>query len=288
MTERTRGTLMMLLSAVFFALMGALVRGLPEVSPFTTVMGRFVGGMLVCLGLFVVGLDRPRWVNWPWLVARGAIGGAAVVLFYWSIPACGLAKATMLSYTYVVFAALLAVPILHERLRPAHWLAVAVAAAGAVLICGLGGAGFRLADLVPLLAGFLSGFAVICITRCRETDTSINIFWSQSAFGAAIAAWPMATRWVPLTPFQFAMVAAIALAAAAGQLAMTYAYKHTGATQGSLLSLLTPVLTGLIGVLYFREPGTAGFIAGAGLILVSCVYFVLSPAERPQQAAPEH
>lgn len=280
MSDRTRGTLVMLLSAVFFAIMGAVIRGLPGVSPYITAMGRFVVGTLVCVGLFVVGLDRPRWVNWQWLVVRGVIGGTAVVLLYLAIGLSGLAKSMMLSYTYVVFASVLAIPLLGERLRMGHWLAVLVAMAGTTLICGCGAKGLRFVDAIPLLSAFCSAIAVIAVTKCRETDTSVNIFWSQSLFGIAIAAWPVAHHWFPLTPWQWLLVLIIALLAAAGQLAMTYAYKHTGAAQGSLLSLLTPVLTAIIGVLYFREPCTAGFLAGSTLILLACVYLIVRPVER--------
>lgn len=273
------GVFQMLLSAVFFAVMAAFVRGLPDVSAYTTVMGRFVIGALVCVGLFALRLDRPRWVNWPWMVVRGAVGGLAVVLLYWSIPVSGLAKAMMLSYTYVVFASLMAIPILGERLRPGHWLAIAVALAGTTLICGGSGRDFRAVDLVPLISAFCSGVAVIAVTRCRETDTSTNIFWSQSPFGIALAAWPMVTRWAPLTSHQLWLILAVGLLAAAGQLCMTYAYKHTGAAQGSLLSLTTPVLTAAIGVLYFHEPFTVGFGLGASLILTACVYLVLRPVQ---------
>ncbi len=281
------GVFQMLLSAVFFALMAGVVRGLPEVSAYTTVMGRFAIGALVCVGLFALRLDRPRWTNWPWLIVRGVIGGLAVVLLYWSIPVSGLAKATMLSYTYVIFASLMAIPVLGERLQAGHWVAIAVAVAGTALICGGNGGEFRAVDLVPLLSGFFSGVAVIAIARCRQTDTSTNIFWSQSLFGIGLAAWPMANTWGPLNGRQLGLILAVGLLAAAGQLCMTYAYKHTGAAQGSLLSLTTPVMTAAIGVLYFREPFTAGFALGASLVMAACVYLVLNPVKAVPRPSPE-
>lgn len=72
-------------------------------------------------------------------------------------------------------------------------------------------------------------------------------------------------------------LAAIGLTAAAGQLAMTYAYKHTGASQGSLLSLLTPVLSAATGVLYFSEHFSGGFLIGSVMILAACAYMAMNP-----------
>jgi drug/metabolite transporter (DMT)-like permease len=189
------GVLTMLLSTVFFAAMAALIRATPDVNSYILGMARFVVGVLVCVGVFVVKLDRPRWVNWPWLVVRGVIGSIAVIIFFWSIQEIGLAKATVLNYTYVIWAGVLAVPMLGERLRPLQWTAVALAVAGIVLLFEVHD--FRVApgDAMALLGGICSGIAVVAITRCRETDSSTNVFWSQSLFGIVAVAWPMAAQW---------------------------------------------------------------------------------------------
>jgi drug/metabolite transporter (DMT)-like permease len=286
MKHYLRGTVMMLLSAVMFAVMSAVIRGLPEVNAYILAMARFVIGTLVCIGLFAVGLDRPRWHNWRWVAGRGISGSIAVVLLYWGIQNIGLGKATLISYTYVVFGAIMAVPILGERLRPLQWGAVGVSMVGALLLMDLDGWRITVGDALVLLSAVLSGFAVVAIARCRETDSSTNIFWSQSLFGIGAVAWPVAQHWTPPHPSQFGLILAVGILAAAGQLAMTYAYKHTGATNGSLLSLLTPVLAGLIGVLHFSEPFTPAFASGALLILAACTYLALHPVQKSPPARP--
>jgi S-adenosylmethionine uptake transporter len=127
---------------------------------------------------------------------------------------------------------------------------------------------------------------VICVTRCHATDTSTNIFWSQSIFGGLIVIWPTAANWQPPAPTQWLWLLAIGFTAAAGQLAMTYAYKHTGASQGSLLSLVTPVLSAAIGVAYFHEHFTMGFMAGSLLILIACAYMAVNPVQQADKIAP--
>lgn len=275
----------MLLSCVFFAVMAAMIRGASQVGPYSMGMARFVVGTLVCVSMFVVGLDRPRWVNWQWVVARGVVGSIAVIIFFWSIQTIGLAKATVLNYTYVIWAPVLAVPMLGERLRSGQWVAVAVSMLGATLLFEVRGFMVSPAELLALLGGICSGFAVIAITRCRATDSSTNIFWSQSLFGIAAVAWPMATHWAPPTLGHIGIMIAVGLAASGGQLLMTYAYKHTGASQGSLISLVTPVLGGLIGVLYFQEAFELRFAVGAVLILAACAYLAINPVERAQAPA---
>jgi drug/metabolite transporter (DMT)-like permease len=280
MTDSRRGVIFMLASAVIFAMMAALVRGVTSVNSYTMVMARFAVGTLVCLAIFATGRDRPRWTAWPWLLGRGIVGGLAVVILYWTIQHIGLAKAQMLSYTYVVFAAIMAVPVLGERLTLSQWLAVAAAMLGAMLLCNVQTLTFNPGDWLAVFGGFCSGVAVICVTRCRATDTSTNIFWSQALFGMAIAAWPMAQNWKPPSPADWLWLLLIGLLASAGQLTMTYAYKHTGASQGSLLSLIAPVLCALIGVIYFHERYTSSFLGGSALIIAACIYMALNPVQQ--------
>lgn len=275
-----KGPLAMMASAVFFAVMAALIRATQAVNPYMFSLGRFFIGILVCLGLFVLRLDRPRWINWPWLIIRGVVGSLAVVAFYWCIPVIGLAKATVLNYTYVIWAAVLAVPFLGERLRLGQSLAVVTAMAGVALLFEVRSLGASLGELLALLAGLGSGIAVIAITRCRDTDSSANIFWSQSLFGLLAIAWPVAQHWTPLTAAQIGIVVAVGLLAAAGQLLMTFAYKYTGATQGSLLSLVTPVLSGLMGAGIFHEPLHGRFVLGTAFILGACAYLAIYPVPR--------
>jgi len=278
---RRRGVWFMFLSSLFFSLMSAMVRGLSGVNSYTTVAMRFVvGGLLVSL-LFLSGWERFRWSNWGWIVARGVSGGIACILFYWGIQHVGLSKGVLLGYTNVVFASIFSVFILHEQVKLPHWIAIAAALVGAALICGVTNISLGRDELVSLMGGVVAGFAIVCVTKCRENDSSANIFFSQSVFGLLIVLYPVYTHWKPPTTEQWLVLVLIGIVAAAGQLCMTYAYKFTGATQGSLLSLLTPILSTLIGVAYFREVMGISFFLGASLVLVACFYLSLHPVGRP-------
>jgi drug/metabolite transporter (DMT)-like permease len=66
---------------------------------------------------------------------------------------------------------------------------------------------------------------------------------------------------------------------------MTYAYKHVGATEGSLLSMLTPVLNAVMGLLVFHEPVSMRALAGCAIVLAGCSYAAIPP--RVPQAVAE-
>jgi drug/metabolite transporter (DMT)-like permease len=284
-----KGVLMMLLSSVLFSIMSAMVKWLSSdhhVSSYIMAVVRFTVGSVAMVAIFAAGLSEMRWNNWRWIVARGVSGGLAVVLFFWCIEHIGLGKAVLFSYTYVIFAALFAVPFLKERITAAHWVCIAVAMIGIVLLCDVKGFAIQANYLLAILCGLLSGFAVVCVTKCRSTDSSANILWSQCLFGLVIVAWPATTHWAASpTLFEWVAMLVIALFATAGQLFMTYAYKYTGATHGSLLSLLSPVLGTAIGYLYFKEPLGPTFFVGAALILLACCYLSFNPVSQAVEEA---
>ena len=74
------------------------------------------------------------------------------------------------------------------------------------------------------------------------------------------------------------------LLAAVAQLQMTYAYKFIGATEGSLLSMLTPAMNVPLGLIFFHEPLTTRSLIGCIIVLVSCAYAAI-PQKIPEGAS---
>ncbi|MEW6355068.1 MAG: DMT family transporter [Planctomycetota bacterium] len=286
-----RGLLVMLLSSVFFAVMSALIRKLsldsPHISPYTVAMVRFLVGNLCVLLAFLTGVRKMQWTNWRWIAIRGSTGGYAVIAYFWTIAALGLAKGALYSYTYPIFAALFAIPILGERLTAGHWLAVALAGLGIGVFTGAAELSLSPSEVIGLSVGVTSAMAVVALTKCRETDSSTNIFWSQCLFGLAMVLWPMWTHWVWPTQGEWMMLFLIASLSVVGQLTMTNAYKFTGATYGSLLGLLSPLLSTIIAVAAFNEELRLSFWLGAGLILLPCGYLSFRPIQRTIKKAPQ-
>ena len=71
------------------------------------------------------------------------------------------------------------------------------------------------------------------------------------------------------------------LVAAVAQLLMTHAYRFIGAMEGSLLSMLTPVLNVGFGLLIFQEIVTMRFLIGCVIVLLGCTYAAI-PQKMPE------
>ncbi len=276
-----QGALWMISSAIFFSLMSVLVRIAAEtqgVSSWKTAELRFFISMALVVALSFWLRDPLRFVNRPWLISRGLFGGAAASIFFYSITQIGIAKATIFTYTYPIWAGFLAPFLLKDRIKPGIWMAIAAAFGGLYLIIvpsqGLGAISWM--DLLALFGGLLSGWAILSIKKLHETDTSRAILFSQCFFGLIIVETPALPQGYSFTPIVWITLLAIGLLATIAQLQMTHAYKFIGATEGSLLCMLTPVINVLLGMIFFHEPVTLRALFGCVIVLSSCTYAAVS------------
>ena len=278
-----RGMLVMAASSVVFSAMSLLVPLTKPISTSIVTAVRFSTGILVIGGLGLFRLIEVKPVNWPWLIGRGVFGAASVYLMYFGMVKLGLGMGTILSYTYPVFAALLAPFIIREKLHPDVFVAVAVSFVGIWLVvnpmgkAGASAAGFSMSgyQLLALLGGVFSAVAIVAIRRLQKTDSPYVIYLAQCVFGIIVIGYPTAT-----SSFAFALplwmaLAGIGILATIAQLMMTSAYRDVPATEGSLLAFLVPVLNSILGVVVFGETMQPLTVVGALLVLGACVYVAL-------------
>ena len=280
-SKALQGVLWMISSAILFSLMSVLVRVVAEtqgVNAWKTAEFRFLISIIMVLAISFWLRDPLRFVNRPWLISRGLFGGAAASIYFYSITHIGIAKATIFTYTYPIWAGLLAPFLLKDRIKPGIWVAILVAFCGLYLIIvpsqGLGAISWM--DLLALFGGLLAGWAILSIKKLHETDTSRAILFSQCFFGLMIVASPAQSGGYSFTMIAWITLFAIGLLATIAQLQMTYAYKFIGATEGSLLCMLTPVISVLSGMIFFHEQVTMRSLIGCMIVLSSCTYAAIS------------
>ena len=265
--------LIMASSSLLFSAMSMLIPFMHGVSTSIIVSARFVTGILMILGLALMGFTRLRAVNYGWLIVRGVIGAASVYFFFRGIAMLGLGRGTVLNYTYPIFAALLAPLVVKEKLSWDVLAAALVSFIGIWLVLNPGSiASVGVEDLLGLLGGLLSGVAVVAIKKLRETDSPYMIYLAQCVFGLFIVGWPTVTSSFRFPGQEWLILLALGIFATGAQLAMTWAYKHVRATEGSLLAFLVPVLNVILGVILFGEKMYLTTITGSVIVLVCCSY----------------
>jgi drug/metabolite transporter (DMT)-like permease len=125
------------------------VHAVPDPTVYTTAKNLVAAALLVAVLVAVVtgrGTARPvvtRRPRWTMLVAVAVIGGSVpFVLFFEGLARASSTHAAFVQKTLVVWVAVLAVPLLGERLRPLHVAAMVMIVGGLVALDG-GLRGFR-------------------------------------------------------------------------------------------------------------------------------------------------
>jgi len=294
-SENQRGVIALIGSSFLFAFMAALIRFASDefgLDVFKMGVFRFAIGMAV-LGLAAMfhKIELRFVASWPLLI-RGLFGGASVVCLYISLTKIGVARGMVLSYSYPVFATIASVILLRESVGLIRWLAVFAAIGGIALIASDkvdSAAGEEIAWWwygIALLGALFSGIAVTYVRKLSATDTPYAIFFSQCLLGFWLTVVPANLKPVELSLPGGGLLVAIGVTAAIAQLLMTYAYGHITISTGSVLSMLSPVLTAIIGFAVFSEQLSSRSLIGMAVVIASCTAVVVLRS-RSKAAAPE-
>ncbi len=236
----------------------------------------------------------PRWQDVPGLFALGALGFAVYhgALNYGQVTVTS-GSASFLTETAPVFATLMAVAFLGERLSAQGWLGLLVSLGGAALIALGEAGGLRLEPGVLLiLVAAVSGAGYFALQkRYLERYTPLEI--------TAYAMWAgtlLMAVWAPALPRQMAaapMEATLAVAyigvfpGAVGYLTYAFVMKRLSVAEGTSLLYLVPLAVLPIAWVWHGEVPALSALAGGVLILAGVALVQGRGAAPSLKRAPE-
>ncbi|HYD84246.1 MAG TPA: DMT family transporter, partial [Opitutus sp.] len=208
------------------------------------------------------------------LASRGLIGGLGVYGYYVTVVHLGAGRATFINNTYVIFGALLAVWLLRERFSLAIAAGSAAALTGLALLTNAFAAGSQTSayDLLAIAVALGSAFIVVTIRQLHATEHTSTIFAAQCVYGLLICGIPSMLHPAPVPALAWIIMLLAGLLAAAGQLAMTRAFRDLPVGEGSLLQMLVPIGIACGGFLFFDERFARHELIGAALILAGTTF----------------
>jgi drug/metabolite transporter (DMT)-like permease len=172
-TARARGIALAfvaaLVSGVSIYVNGHAVKHFGDATVYTTAKNAVAGVLLLALALAVPrrarapGAPRRRRERWLAFVAVAAVGGSvAFVLFFEGLARAEATQAAFIQKTLVVWVALLAVPLLHERFGALHAAAIGLLLVGQAWLAGhLGTVAFGAGEVMILAATLLWSVEVV-------------------------------------------------------------------------------------------------------------------------------
>ena len=218
---------------------------------------------------------------------RGLYGTIGMVLNFGAVILLPLAEATTLNFTVPIWAVLLSIQLLKEKVGVWRWSAVLLGFAGVVVIAQPGSGHFPLyGALVGLGAAFMIALISIQIADLNRTDKPLTIVFYFALLTTVVTA--------PALPFvmtahdadAWLLLLAIGLTGALGQLLLTAALRF-----GAVASVIVMDYSGLFwatlyGWLWFDALPPAStwlgvpLIVGAGLLIAWREHRLARPTER--------
>ncbi len=258
----------MLFSAFCFAVMAYFAKLASATIPGSEVVFfRFLLGVVVAIILAAFGRVDLKATRRDLLIARGIFGGSAIILYFMAIAGGSLTNSTVLNNTYPIFATLIAVLVLKEKVPSSTWFSLIIAWVGVGFLIHPDFRHLFWPDLLGLASGVISGFAIVVVRELRKNgEPAWTVFFYLSLFGLVASLFFAIPEWVWPKPFAWWYLFATAALGLVAQVTMTSAYKYCSASSGSILSMTTMVFAALFGLVGLGETLSGPEALGAALI----------------------
>ena len=269
-----RAVIFMVVGGVSIALMQAAVKLISsELHPFIITLYR---AGLVFLVLLPILLWRGRSAfttsSFRLQVARGAIGGLGMLCVFTGLSKVSLAEVTVLLFTVPIFATLLSILFLSEKVGLRRWTAIIVGFLGILIIARPQGS-LSTGHLFILFAALSWSTSIMIAKKLTEKDTIISItFWQAMgcvplAFIASLFVWELPSL------VQFWTLLGIAALGTVGH-AMLYAALKVGQVSVILpLDYIRIIWSAGLGFILFGQLPTLHLYAG-GLLIIAATAFL--------------
>lgn len=277
------GSMWMLVAAVGFAIMGALVKvGANKFSSAELVFYRSAFGLLVIYA-FIFKHQLP--LKTPYLAkqfSRAVVGFVSLVFFFYAIAHLPLATAMTLNYTSPLFLAGLVPFMLQQEHGVKHnkWLLYGAIVLGFIGVAWLLQPSFSRQDwfagALGLLSGAGAGLAYIHVKQLgqlHEPDWR-TVFYFTLFSTMCAGGWMLWHSFTAISWEDLPVLIGLGISATIGQLALTRAYRTGSTLIVASLAYTTVVFATLLGVIFWQETISLNEASAIGLIILSGIMSV--------------
>ncbi len=269
-----RGALLMAAAAACYAILHGSVRYIsPEIHPFEITFFRNLFGLIVLLPWFVVHgpqLLRTRRIGLH--LVRATSNVVAMMMFFMALSMTPLALVQSLGFTAPLFATVLAIFILGERVRLRRWVALIAGFIGALIIVRPGLQPIDTGSLLTVGSAAVWGFTLITIKILSRTDSAVTITTYMVLLMSPLSLLPALFYWTWPDPEAWLWLIVCGVSGTAAQLLMAQSFRVAEATVVLPFDFTKIVWGALIGYLVFGEVVDIWTWTGTAVIFSGVTY----------------
>jgi drug/metabolite transporter (DMT)-like permease len=218
----------------------------------------------------------------------GGLYGVAQILQTAGLAHTPASVSGFITGMYVVATPLFAAVLLRNRITPATWLAVALAAAGLAVLT-LQGFSVGYGEAITLVAAMLYALHIVGLGAWSSARDALGMSILQVVMVAVICLVASAPHGIVLPDNGQDWLSVLYMAifpAALALLGQTWAQAHLSATRTAIVMSMEPVFAAFFAVLLGGESVTARMIVGGLMVLVAMLTVELVPRRKVEGEVP--
>ena len=285
----------MLVGSIFFAIMALLAESLKEQFSYPCItMVRSGVATVLALTLAISAGAKLVFLKPVSLWVRSLSGWASMICGFYAITHYDVEIVLALTNMYPLWVAVLSWPLLGVLPSSKTWIALAISCIGMwmvyassiVAVAASSSSDPKTAIPVAIMAGMLSGVALINLHRVKHIDTrAVVSHFSAVATACSLAVWlviPVATPPLAIDSASIWRIIGTGVAATVGQLCLTKAFSTGSPARVSVVGLSQIVVAALVKWYLEQRVPTLGSIIGMLLVVTATIWVILSQPSKQE------
>ena len=280
MPGATQGMVLMLFSAACFVGMQTIIRFVGEtLPPFEVAFFRNLFGMVALTPIFIQqGFTPFKTKKLGMHAARGGIQAIGMLAFFTGVTMIPLAQTTALSFSAPLFATLLAIIVLGERVRIRRITALALGFVGMLLVVRPGFVEINTGTFLIIASSLTWGTAIAIIKSMSKTESSATLTVYMGMFLTPITGVFAFFVWETPTWEQLAWLMLVGVLGTLGHLAFAQSFRKADSTAVLPLDFTRLIWASVAGFLIWQEIPDAWAWIGGTVIFGSATYIAYREA----------
>ena len=274
LNKNIMGIIFMILGMFCLSVNDVVVKGLNTSFPvWEVIFFRAFSGILVSFVLiFIFGWQSLKTKKPIRHFVRAFSAVGCVIFYFFGLKFLLLSENIAIVHSAPIFAALLAVPILGERLGIHRVTAIVIGFIGVIIIVKPGTDVFKLVSILPLISALFMASVYLSTRSLMNTDSSIAIIFYYSlallitsiVFFPSDFAMPNIVQLIPLM--------SLGVTGSLGHYFMSQAAKNAEVVVISPFEYSSFIFVGIMGYIFYNEVPSISIIIGGILIILGGVY----------------